>query len=345
MTRRALHKWPAKFFPMKKKRGSKTARRKRPTSRKTQIKKQRRTPAVVRRTLSQINYDHWWRDHPCWSKKNGLCRDEQKAAVFFEAYRRCLSLQDAWLKGLSGPRAMIELGWQVFTASVLDHLPQTWIQLPLSLRKAITIQQLPEMLPPVGYSVWPSEPFFFDPQAIPPKDDFETQEEYEEHWRPEMLDQFHERCRNLAAKIITVPSVKYDDGLPFLKSMNRLDAEGFVLVAIDNKSREAFNYAIQFLERRLKGSRLYRGADLYCDRPKNTGAISAGEGLFKHKRILAEWRAIGKRVKRSKGGDVVLESNIFKFQELCKGLESCDKTGTPSGLMLRLRSGLKGLAR
>jgi len=323
---------------MKKKRASKTARR--PASRKVRIKKQRRKPAVLRRTLSQINYEHWWRQHPCWNEVHALCLDEQKAAVFYEAYRRCPSLQDAWLKGIRGPKAMTDFGWQMFTATVLDHLLQTWIQLPLSLRKAIIIQQLPKMLPPVGYSVWPSEPFFFDPQAIPPKDDFETQEEYDEHWRPETPKQFHQRCRNFAATVIMIPPE--DDALHLLKDLKRLVDDGFVLVAIDSRSREAFNYAIQFLERRLKRSRSYRAADLYWNWPKTAGPIPAEEGLFEDKSILAEWQAIGKRVKRSKGGDVVLESNVFKFQELCKGLESYDKTGTPSDLMKRLRSGLKG---
>jgi len=326
---------------MKKNRGSKTARRKRPTSRKTRIKKQRRKPAAVTRTLSQINYDYWWRHHPCWTKADGLCRDEQKAAVFFEAYRRCQSLQDAWLKRVSGPQAMVKWRWQMFVATVLDHLPQTWIQLPLFLRRAITIQQLPEMLPPVGYSVWPSEPFFFDPQSKPPKDDSETQEEYEERWRPETKEEYHERCRGIAAKIVMVPSRRPKDAIVFWQSMRRLADDGFVIAAIDYKSREAFNYAIQFLERRLKKSRLYRAADLYWAWPK-TAIPQRGELTERAKRIVAEWRAIGKRVKRSEGGDVVLESNVFKFQELCKGLESYDKTGTPSDLMLRLRSGLSG---
>ncbi len=327
------------FFPMKRKRGFKTARRKRPTSRKNRIKKQRHKPAVVKRILLQINYDHWWRDHLCWIKADGLCRDEQKAAVFFESYRRCQSLRDAWLKGVSGPQAMFKWGWQMFTATVLDHLPQTWIELPLWLRRAITIQQLPEMLPPVGYFVWPSEPFFFDAQAKPPKDRSDTQEDYKKHWRRETRKQFHERCRTLVAKIITIPSGSHVEERRFLKFMKRLADDGFVLVAINNKSREAGNYAIQVLQRTFKGRRSYRDADTYWRWLEKAEAIRSEDKPFE--RIPVEW-AIGKRVKQTKNGPIVLEEKVFNFRELCKGLESYDKTGTPSELVLRLRSGLSG---
>jgi hypothetical protein len=311
-------------------------RRKRPTSRKSQTKKQRRKQAVVERSLSDINYKWWWRKHPSWSEVGALSLDEQKAAVFYEAFRRCQELKDAWLKGISGPKAMVDFGWQMFTATVLGNLPQTWIQLPLSLRKAITTQQLPDMLPPVGYSVWPSEPFFFDPQAIPPKDDFETQEEYDEHWRAETLEQYHERCRNLAAKIIVLPPMDdaSDDSSSFLKDLHKREANGFVLVAIDNKSHEAFNYAVQFLQRRFKSRRSYRAADIFWRWPENTD-----RGC-----IVAEVKAIGKRVKKNKDGQtVILEDKVFNFRELCKELEGYDKTGTPSDLMKRLRSNYERL--
>jgi hypothetical protein len=268
-----------------------------------------------------------------------LCKDEQKAAVFYEAYRRCKALQDAWLKGKSGAKAMVTSRWQIFVATVLDHLPQTWIQLPLFLRKAITMQQLPEMLPPVGYSVWPSEPFFFDPQAIPPKDDFETQEEYKEHWQTETRDQFHERCRNLAAKIVGVPPVQLRHAGPLLHELKKLADDGFVIVAINNKSAEAFNYAIRFLQRNLKRERSYRIADLFWQWRKRADAkIEESEGI---QRAWAERRAIGKRVKRADGGRLILEEKVFNFRELCKGLEGYDETQTPSNLMKRLRLGCK----
>jgi hypothetical protein len=328
---------------MKKKRGSKPARRKRPALRKTQSKKQRRNPTVVRRSLSQINYDHWWQKHDYWNVATTLSRDEQKAAVFYEAYRRCPVLQHAWLKRVSGPQAMVKWRWQTFVATVLNHVPQTWIQLPLFLRRAITIQPLPEMLPPVGYSVWPSEPFYFDPQSKPPKDDSETQEEYEERWRPETKEEYHERCRGLAAKIVKVPSRGPEDAIVFWQSMSRLADDGFVIAAIDNKSREAFNYAIQFLERKLKGSRRYRVADLYWrwpDKAADLGQLRQREAIGENNGIWAEWRAIGKRVRKSEGRDLVSESNVFNFRELCKGLERYDETRSDSDLMSRLRLGL-----
>src|SRR5262249_49194512 len=131
------------------------------------------------------------------------------------------------------------------------------------------------------------------------------------------LEQYHERCRNLAAKIIVVPS-KDDSPLQLLKQLQRLDSEGFLIIAIDDKSSEAFNYAIQFLvQRRLKGRRSYRTPDLYYQWHRDPDAM----------KNVGEWRAIGKRVKKAKGGGIIQEEKVFKFQELCKGLESYDKTG------------------
>jgi hypothetical protein len=223
---------------------------------------------------------------------------------------------------------MVDLNWQLFTATVLNNLPQTWIELPLSLRRAITIQHLPEMLPPVGYSVWPSESFFFDRQTIPAKDDSETQQEYEEHWRPEMPDEFHQRCRNLAASIVTIPPVRDDNAFRLLKNLGRLAEDGFLIVTIDNKSSEAFNYGIQFLQEcRLKARRSYRNADLYY---QSSGHPDATKNV-------GELRAVGKRINKAGGGEIIQEEKIFNFQELCKGLESYYETENPSDLMKRLR--------
>jgi hypothetical protein len=118
-----------------------------------------------------------------------------------------------------------------------------------------------------------------------------------------------------------------------------LTENGFIIVAIDHKSAEAFNYAKQFLERSLKGKRSYRIADLFWQWPQKADAkIEDYEGI---QRIWAELRAVGKRVKKDKGREVIPEEKVFRFGELCKGLESYDKTGTPSDLMKRLRLGYK----
>jgi hypothetical protein len=315
---------------LKKKPSSKTARSDRPTSRKTRVKKQRRKPAVIRRTLSQINYDYWWREHRYWNDATTLSRDEQKAAMFYEAYRRCQTLRDTWLKGISGAKAMFDFGWQMFAATALNHLPKTWIQLPEWLRKSITMTQLPEMLPPVGYSVWPAKPVFYKENKQYKEKRELTPGELAE------LERYHERCRDLAAKIIVVPP-KDGSPLQLLKQLQRFDSEGFLIIAIDNKSSHVFNYAIRSLQRRLKGRRSYRIADLYWQWPRDADAMQNVEESQSIQR--AEWRAIGKRVKKGKGGGIILEEKIFNFQELCKGLESYDKTGTPSDLMKRLRLG------
>ncbi len=56
--------------------------------------------------------------------------------------------------------------------------------------------------------------------------------------------------------------------------------------------------------------------------------------------IHAIYYGKGKRQKKHKGqADVILGEKVFKFQELCKELESFDKIGSPKprGLMERLR--------
>ena len=295
------------------------------SSRKQRTKKRKRKrSAIPKRSISDLNYDHWWLKHPCWKDATALSRDEQKAAVFYEAFRRHPKLKDAWLKGIRGAKAMFDFGWQMFTGTVLNNLPKTWIELPEGLRKGVIVNQLPEMLPPVGYSVWPSEPVFNRPKnKLAPSELAE-------------LEKYHKRCRNLAAKIITIPSAKYDTGFHFLKSMNQLAANGFVLVAIDNKSREAFNYAIQFLRQGFKGKRSFRGADIYYRWPEKA---QASYSMVEPCEVIeAEPRAIGKRIKKTQQGDVILESKVFEFQELCKELASLDEAKNDSELMERLNA-------
>jgi len=193
------------------------------------------------RSFSDIDYTHWWCTHQVWTDATAMSPDEQKAAVFYEAYRRVPEVSDAWLKGISGPEAVDRFGWQMFVASVLMHLPKTWLE--LGWAKDHFCQILPEMLsPPVGYSVWPAQPEFKKK-----KKDLAPDER-------KRLAAYHEQCRKLAAKIVHVPRVSEKEAGQFLKQCTKLSDTGFVLVAIDNKTSEAFNYAIQFLRRRFKHS-------------------------------------------------------------------------------------------
>jgi hypothetical protein len=276
--------------------------------------------------------------------------DEQKAAVFYEAYRRVPEIRDAWLKGISGPEAAWRFGWQPFVASVLIHLPKTWLE--LGWAKNPFLQKLYEMLPPRGYSVWPAQPEFGKKKKDLTPDELKT------------LEAYHKRCRKLAAEILIIPPLnEQSGGLGFLKHVTKLSDAGFVLVAIDNKSREAFNYGIQLLQRCFKTRRSFRAADIYYQFPekplpvrsldedyargytwdkvsKMSKAQRLGVAMAEQAQVVhAECLAINKRrKKRGKGhADLILEEKVFEFQELCKGLESFDDTGEPSDLMRRLR--------
>ena len=317
---------------------------------KTQLaksKKWQRKKAKQTRSRSEINYTHWWRTHPVWKEETALSLDEQKAAIFYEAYRRVPEIRDAWLKGIRGPEVAYRLGWQSFVAVVLIHLPKTWLE--LGSAKNFLCQNLAEMLPPVGYSVWPAQPEFRKKKQELTPDELKR------------LEAYHERCRKLTAKIPVIPPLTEQHALSFLKEIRKLSDAGFVVVAIDNKSRETFNYGIQFLQRRLKDRRSFRAADIYYKFPQQkqpppllpddeytwekVSKLSQAERnslawrmAEQTETLHAECRAIGKRRKKRKGqADVIPHEKIFEFQKLCEELESFDETGEPSDLMRRLR--------
>jgi hypothetical protein len=305
---------------------------------------------VIRRGV-RPDFSHWWLKHPCWIDGTALSRDEQKAAVFYEAFRRRPEVQDAWGKGIRGPKAMHAFGWQKFTAIVLMHLPRNWLQLSDSLRRAI-VTELPEMLPPIGYSVWPTEPLCAD---VPERD--RTPDQASE------MKAYHERCRRLAARMIFVPqAVDQHIGLRFLKELRGLADSGFLLFAIDNKSQEAFAYGFQFLQglqTQLKDRLSFRAADLVYSFPsvgpgeelpswakwKKLGKAKrealVGSSAQDEKRwVSSTIQVMGKRKKKRKtvgSREIFMEEKLFNFQTLCKGLAEFDSTGNQSDLMLRVR--------
>jgi hypothetical protein len=326
----------------------------------------RRKKAEVKqaRSLSKINYRHWWREPAIWNGETSMSLDEQKAAVFYEAYRRVPAIRDAWLEGVSGPAAAWHFGWQMFVASVVQYLPNTWLE--LGWAKNSFLQYLPEMFPPVGYSVYPEKPEFNDKDGNKKKKEELTPDELK------ALNAYDKRRRKLAVKFPVIPSVNPSlnerSALPFLKELKKLSDAGFVLVAIDNKTSEAFNYGIQLLQRYFKGKRSFRTADIYYEFPKEALPVPSLNAdyargytwdkvskMSKAQRdalgaamaqqsdataIHAVCYGIGKRQrKRGKGQtDVLSEGKVFEFQKLCKGLESFDKTDVPSDLMKLLRS-------
>lgn len=326
-------------------------------------KTRKKAKAKPARSLSEINYSPWWRTHQVWNDATAMSPDEQKAAVFYEAYRRVPKIQDAWLKGIRGTEAIWRFGWQIYVANVVQFLPKTWLE--LGWAKNVFLQYLPEMLPPVGYSVYPAKPEFKDKDGNKKKKKDLTPDELK------TLKDYDERRRKLAVKFPVVPLMNplmnEQDALPFLKQITKLSDAGFVLVAIDNKTREAFNYGIQLLQQYFEDRRLFRTADTYYEFPKETLPVPSADDdsargytldkiskMSKVQRdalgaafaqqadadaIHAICYSIGKRrKKRGKGqADLIVEQRIFEFQKLCKGLESFDKTGTPSDLMKLLR--------
>ena len=285
--------------------------------------------------------------------------DEQKAAVFYEAYRRVLEIRNAWLEGIRGPEAIWRFGWQMFVAGVVQYLPRTWLE--LGSAKNVFLQYLPEMLSPVGYSVYPAKPEFKDKDGNKKKKKDLTPDELK------ALKDYDERRRKLAVKFPVIPSVNpslnEQSASPFLKELTKLSDAGFVLVAIDNKTSEAFKYGIQLLQRYFKGKRSFRTADINYKFPEEAPAVPSLNDdyvlgytwdkiskMSKAQRdalgvamaqkadadaIHAEARVIGKRRKQHE----VRAEKVFEFQEFCKELERFDETQRPEdrGLVKRLR--------
>ena len=181
---------------------------------------------LSKRDLSQINFQgqHWWGNghifQPRTAKDGTFQRkiavDEAKAALIYEAMRRRPEVRQAWVEGKFGIGAD---GWQNFVGFVVMNLPKSWVELEEVTRRTLLKTVLsPFFIPPRGYSTFPDK-------SAP------------------------EKCRQAAMCIFRVPPSD-DAGLAvaFVKCARKLADAGFLIVAVDNKTKQSIHYALQAIE-------------------------------------------------------------------------------------------------
>ena len=228
---------------------------------------------LPKRDLSQLNFQtqHWWAEKNEFSNRGQvgqrkLSIDEEKAALIYEAMRRRPEVQKAWLDGKFGIGAN---GWQAFVGFVVHHLPQSWVELNQTTQCTLvrTIGS-PWFVPPKGYSTFPDN-------SLP------------------------EKCRMAAMNVLHLPTS--DDAVAaraFVKHARKFEDAGFLIVAVDNKTKQSVRYASQAME---SLQRSFRKADLVeistPHRPPDLpqSEIDALEkqrkaGTLTYDDILAVWR-------------------------------------------------------
>jgi hypothetical protein len=203
---------------------------------------------------SDINFTHWWNDPSCRTMERAtLEQDEAKAAAIYEGMRRRPEVQKAWLDGLS---LFEDNGWQPFVGYVVSHLPLTWMELDSITKRGLVEEMLnPLFNPPRGYSTFPHDL----PQRRTKENPTELRKLSEERWERATLHSFN------------VPEIDTQgpcdesarNALEFVRKLRRFVDAGFLIVGINQTSKQSSSYALKCLTKKLATSPpSFRKADL-----------------------------------------------------------------------------------
>jgi hypothetical protein len=294
----------------------------------------RRKQKQIKRDLSQINFSsqHWWKQQP-WkeqftnSAKTSL--EEQKAAVWYEAARRRLEVQKAWLKGQF---SFCANGWQYFTGWVVINLPKSWPELDdITKRGIIKSSYSPWSVPPEGFSTFPTD-------------------------KAEQM--------KVAMQVLRLPEKfeSFDGAKKFLEYARKFVDAGFEIVAVDKKQNQAVRAAFEAIE---KLPPTFRAADRkevmfhhlppdISDSDKQELEKKQKNGTLTKKDLDELWHkyikptndlrtpwhktaTVQERVfhKRQRNGKLIEEIQ-FNFESICRQLESFDN-GTISDFINAVR--------
>ncbi|HEY3862123.1 MAG TPA: hypothetical protein VGO59_09565 [Verrucomicrobiae bacterium] len=175
-------------------------------------------PPHSARNLSQLNFaaQHWWKDRAFIQRlaEGDISIEEQKAAVWYEAARRRPEVQQAWLEGQF---SLMANGWQFFTNYVVNYLIQSWLDLD-TIQKAslIHVSYGPWSVPPEGYSTFPTH---------------------------------QEQQRKVAVQVLKLPDKNDADAAQrFVEHARQFADNGFVIVAVDKKQKQAIRAACAAIE-------------------------------------------------------------------------------------------------
>lgn len=303
---------------------------------------------LPKRDLSQINFQaqHWWTDQ--LKMRDRISIDEEKAALIYEAMRRCSEVQQAWLEGKFGTGAN---GWQNFVGFVVQNLPKSWIELDqITQHTLVKIIGLPWFIPPKGYSTFPE-----NPEKAPRKLKGKERKFWEAETK-ERREAARKRCQEAAAKILHIPAS--DDPASaqgFVKRARKFEDAGFVIVAMDNKTKQGIRYACEAIEAL---HRSVRKADLKEERiallPPNISASDKQAVEEKHRQgiytkrdhdelwdkyikptsdLHSPWHKVEEArpvvLHKRKRGEKLVEEKLFNFKQICRDLERMDLGITP----------------
>ena len=276
-------------------------------------------PKCPQRNCSQIQITHWWYEDTkkrTFPASQELSLDEQKAALLYEAVRRHPAVRKCWLEGHASHTATARLGWQPFIAKVLDTMRTPWNELcdecidkgtgqrHATLDRAFFLNEYPHLIPPRGYS--------FFPEIVKRKGN-------------SALDASHKRAMKAAARTLRVPDSDAQAHVHscYLKMLRGLQNEGFTILAIDTKTKEARREAIALIQ---ELPQTHRARDITVQlgvKRDSRGRPIGGEEPGKYKLLnpLCLEKIVAKR-RRGKG--ILVDEKLWDFEAICGELTDLD---------------------
>jgi hypothetical protein len=291
-------------------------------------------PPHPARNLSQVNFaaQHWWKDRAFTQRlaEGDISLEEQKAAVWYEAARRRPEVRQAWLEGKF---SLVANGWQFFTCFVVNYLICSWPELdPITKASLMNASYGPWSVPPAGFSTFPSA------KAAQRKVSMQVLHLPRPGDTPDAAQRFVEHARQFADNGFVIVAVDKKqkqavraacaaiEALP--PTFRKADFEQYVVYGVPPNISQADE---QELKQKEKEGTL---ANQYMDElwrkypPPPTNNLS---GPW-HKIAEGRERVLHKRARKGKA----IEGKKFNFESICHELEAFD-TGCVSDFVNAVR--------
>lgn len=216
--------------------------------------------------------------------------------MLFEAIRRHPEVREAYRNGMPATA----MPWQPFTVLVLAWFPKAWPELDESVRRTLIQLSLdPLFKPPRGFTFYPR-----DRQAQ----------------------------MRASVRVLRLPSKEDPEAaMQFLRTAKRFVEAGFIIAAVDNKTKDAVMHAFTAIKHMPRSP---RAADLVLKKLAPQEDVVHGQ--------FGEWKAtqgfqvvtINKRL--AKGRKMLIEERNFNFRSICAEFEELDRSAKASDFISRL---------
>ncbi len=274
------------------------------------------------RNLSQINFasQYWWKD-PAFIQRlteNRISIEEQKDAVWYEAARRRPEVQKARLQGklLFGDN-----GWQFFTTWVVINLPRSWPELdPTTKSGLVRASYSLWSVPPEGYSTFPTN------KAEQSRVSMQVLHLPQLNCTPDSAQRFVEHARKFADNGFIIVAVDKKqkqavraacaaiEALP--PTFRKADFEKYVVYGVPPNISQADEQELKQKEKEGTLTNQYMDELWRKYPPPPTNNLSAPW----HKIAEGRERVLHKRPRKGKA----IEGEKFNFEKICHELESFD---------------------